>query len=84
MALFLLVATTLPVKTSGFWFTFDACVQLDVHVFACEWDVVVAFTTFFLPPFLLYVGCVLYIISITIVQSYTEKHHELICCHLYC
>ena len=81
--LFLLVATTLPVKTSGFCLHL-MLVQLDVHVFVCECDLVVAFTTFFLPPFLLYVGCVLYIISITIVQSYTEKHHELICCHLYC
>ena len=56
-----------------FLFIFDACVQLDVHVFACECDLVVEFTTFFLPPFLLYVGCVLYITSITVVQSYTEN-----------
>ena len=58
-----------------FLFVFDACVQLDVHVFACKCDLVVALTAFFLPPFLLYVACVLYV-SITVVQSYTEKHHE--------
>jgi len=37
------VSTSPPVDNLGFCFTFDACVQLDVHVFACEWDVVVAF-----------------------------------------